>query len=141
MFLLNIAEYKKFHDGQCLTDEPTPPCPTMCPAIYKPVCSLPEDFCAEPKTYSSSCALSSYNCLNPNQKYKYFHDGECIPQPPVCPTICPDNYDPICATGQSGDLRRFSNKCDFESYNCLNSNNRKSYCRTRVESDDYISQK
>lgn len=108
-----------------MTDEPKPQCNTICPVIYKPVCALSDGFCGEPKTYSSSCVLDSENCVYPNQKYKYFHEGECISQPSVCPDACTDEYDPVCATGQSGDQRQWFNTCEFYMYNCLNTDKRK----------------
>lgn len=51
----------------------------------------------------------------------------CTPQTQTsaCPTFCTLEYKPICATGQSGDQRTWPNECSFDSYNCLNPNNRK----------------
>lgn len=60
--------------------------------------------------------------MNPNAKYKYFHDGECIPKQPECMTMCPYNYDPICAKGPSGDFLTFPNQCVLDADNCLNPN-------------------
>lgn len=70
-------------------------------------------------------------------EYKFFHEGECIPQAPVCPTACPFNYEPICGTGQSGDVKTFANKCVFESDNCLNENNRELILLLSIEVGDF----
>ncbi|KAG4072906.1 hypothetical protein HA402_006586 [Bradysia odoriphaga] len=118
------AKYKYFHDGECLTTpEPEPNCAAIsCSNEGPAICGLPDGVCGPPQTFTNGCNLEVYNCFNPEAKYKYFHDGECIEQPKQCPTVCPYNYDPICAAGQSGNVQTFPNKCTLESQNCLNEN-------------------
>ncbi|XP_037026891.1 uncharacterized protein LOC119067825 isoform X8 [Bradysia coprophila] len=117
-------QYKYFHDGECLTTpEPEPNCAAIsCSNEGPAICGLPDGVCGPPQTFTNGCNLEVYNCFNPDAKYKYFHDGECIEQPKECPTVCPYNYDPICAAGQSGNVQTFPNECTLESQNCLNEN-------------------
>ncbi|XP_019893634.1 enhancer of split M1 protein [Musca domestica] len=45
----------------------------------------------------------------------------CLAQPlenrSGCPQICPDNYDPICATDGNSFLE-FPNSCEMDAHNC-----------------------
>lgn len=37
-----------------------------------------------------------------------------------CATICPANYDPVCASDSTGTPQTFGNQCGLNAYNCMN---------------------
>ncbi|PSN33320.1 Vasotab, partial [Blattella germanica] len=38
-----------------------------------------------------------------------------------CSPICTLEYVPVCGGGEGGETKTFSNKCEFNYYNCVNS--------------------
>ncbi|XP_047472634.1 turripeptide Lol9.1-like [Penaeus chinensis] len=80
-----------------------PPCQTLCPQHYQPVCG------SNGVTYSNDCSLSVANCMNPPITKR--HDGKCRS---LCPEACGYNYDPVC--GNNG--KTYNNECELEMDKC-----------------------
>ncbi|KAJ6640267.1 Ovoinhibitor [Pseudolycoriella hygida] len=136
-------QFQYSYDGKCVTEEPLPECEvTKCPQDNKPVCGLPNGFCAEPRSFPNKCYLDVYNAANPKQQYQYFHDGDCLtktnPEHGCDVKVCPNENSPVCAVpdGCGGSSRTFTNKCYLEIYNSFNPNARYKYSHDGKCSDE-----
>lgn len=115
------TDYQVYSDGNCNDDDDSitiESCPSFCPGNYQPVCG--KNNFGEKRTFSNECRLKSENCLK-KSGFVIVSDGECVNYDDgsvSCPTICPANYQPICATNSNGERKTFSNECQLNTENC-----------------------
>lgn len=116
------TDYQIYSDGNCNDDDDSitiESCPSFCPGNYQPVCG--KNNFGEKRTFSNECRLRSENCLK-KSGFIIIIDGECIniidDGHDSCPTICPANYQPICAMNSNDERKTFSNECQLQIENC-----------------------
>lgn len=114
-------DYQVYSDGNCNDDDDSitiESCPSFCPGNYQPVCG--KNNFGEKRTFSNECRLKSENCLK-KSGFIIINDSECGSYDDgsaSCPTICPANYQPICAMNSNGERKTFSNECQLNTENC-----------------------
>ncbi|KAJ8036066.1 Four-domain proteases inhibitor [Holothuria leucospilota] len=82
-------------------------CPTVCFALYNPVCG------SDGETYSNSCELEVQKCLSGDTTLT---EVPCRGKRSTeeCPEMCTKQYDPVCGS----DKVTYSNQCEFLKAQC-----------------------
>merc|ERR1719461_316036 len=84
-----------------------PPCPYMCPHVYKPVCG------SDNVSYLNVCRMQAAACMK-GVKVGLQHVGRCgVPEP--CPAFCPtENEEQYCGS----DGRSYRSMCHVQAAVC-----------------------
>jgi hypothetical protein len=103
--LAETSGFSIIAQGECRRGPP--PRPNICPDVYAPVCAARP---GERQTFNNSCEAESAG-------FQVMQNGQCRSTPrPIRseplpgPTVCPQNYAPVCAR-QGNVIRTFSNEC------------------------------
>ncbi|KAG0287638.1 hypothetical protein BGZ97_007039 [Linnemannia gamsii] len=114
-----------------------PVCNTVCTMEYAPVCTASKNG-KHFQTFSNKCALSVFNCQNPDNTFTIVSQNACgdeaavavIPEKrstpllPTCNIACTKEYAPVCTVDKNGKhFQTFSNKCMLSLFNCENPDN------------------
>ncbi|KAG9070471.1 hypothetical protein KI688_008007 [Linnemannia hyalina] len=114
-----------------------PVCDIICTMEYAPVCTASKNG-KHFQTFSNKCALSVFNCQNPDNSFTIVSDEACetdatetaapekrsTPLLPVCDIVCTMEYAPVCTASKNGKhFQTFSNKCALSVFNCQNPDN------------------
>ncbi|KAG0267331.1 hypothetical protein BGZ95_002864, partial [Linnemannia exigua] len=115
-----------------------PKCDIMCTMEYAPVCAVSTKNGKFAQTFSNKCALSVFNCENPDNAFRAVADNACdvdgdtsavekrsTPLLPQCNIKCTREYVPVCAVSSKNNkfAQTFSNKCTLSAFNCENPDN------------------
>ncbi|KAF9145990.1 hypothetical protein BGX30_005459 [Mortierella sp. GBA39] len=114
-----------------------PVCDIVCTMEYAPVCTASKNG-KHFQTFSNKCALSVFNCQNPDNSFTIVSEEACetdaaevtapekrsTPLLPTCDIACTMEYDPVCTISKNGNhYQTFSNKCALSVFNCQNPDN------------------
>ncbi|KAF9133578.1 hypothetical protein BGW39_009431 [Mortierella sp. 14UC] len=111
-----------------------PKCDIVCTMEYAPICAVSTKNGEHSNTFSNKCALSVFNCENPDNTFRAVSETACdaevpkkrsTPLLPKCNIACTKEYAPICAvsTKNAQHSNTFSNKCVLSAFNCENPDN------------------
>lgn len=114
-----------------------PTCDIACTMEYAPVCTASKNG-KHFQTFGNKCALSVFNCQNPDNTFTIVPQDACedeatevatpqkrsTPLLPTCDTACTMEYAPVCTASKNGKhFQTFSNKCMLSVFNCQNPDN------------------
>ncbi|KAG0290852.1 hypothetical protein BGZ96_005718 [Linnemannia gamsii] len=115
-----------------------PTCDIACTLEYAPVCTASKNG-KHFQTFSNECALSVFNCQNPDNAFTVVSQNACedeateattpkkrsTPLLPTCDIACTMEYAPVCTVDikNGNHYQTFSNKCMLSVFNCQNPDN------------------
>ncbi|KAF9307004.1 hypothetical protein BGZ74_001125 [Mortierella antarctica] len=87
-------------------------CKKMCTKEYNPICAISKN--GELKEFSNPCVFDIAVCSEPLLDWHAVYNGPCEDLKKNCEKACTDDYRPICARSNTGELKEFGNSCMFD---------------------------
>lgn len=102
--------------------------------MYEPVCAQDKD--ENTQTFSNQCVFEVAQCEEFEKEWSLVAGGECpdvnvnddssnLASSDSCSKICNYNYVPVCGQDKFGTVHSFSNQCEFEVVQCVDSDSGK----------------